>query len=171
MSKYMPDYYYNNIFDINYKKLKKENIKNIFFDVDNTILTYSNNYPDKKVVDLFDKLKKDGFNCILFSNSNSNRINNIKKSLKIDAITSCMKPLKRKYKYVLKKYKKEECIFIGDQIMTDVLGAKRNGFKVILLDRLDSNEPITTNIWRFIEKRVIRVLNKKYNFEKGKYYE
>lgn len=171
MNKYMPDYYYKNIFEINYNKLKKNNIKYLFFDVDNSILPYTMNYPQENTKKLFNKLKKDDFKCILFSNSNSKRIFNIKNALKVDAYTSCMKPLNKNYKKVLNNYKKEECIFIGDQIMTDVFGAKRNGFKVILLDRLDNKEPITTNFWRFLEKIVIKKLNKKYNFEKGKYYE
>lgn len=171
MNKYMPDYYYNNIFDINYDKLKENNIKYLFFDVDNTILPYTENYPQEKVINLFNKLKKDGFVCILFSNSNSKRIINIKNRLDIDAYTSSMKPLKKNYKKVVKMYKRENSIFIGDQIMTDVFGAKRNNFKVILLDRIDNIEPITTKIWRFLEKKVIKILNKKYNFEKGKYYE
>ena len=29
-------------------------------------------------------------------------------------------------------YDKDKCVFIGDQIMTDVIGAKRNGLYVIL---------------------------------------
>ena len=38
------------------------------------------------------------------------------------------------YNYALsddKKYKPEECAFIGDQIMTDVIGAKRNNLFII----------------------------------------
>lgn len=167
MNLFIPDAYYNNVFDINFNKLKKNNFKFIFFDVDNTLLPYTENIPSKKINDLFNKLKKDGFKLILISNSNSSRINNIKTILDVDAYTSSMKPLKKKYKKIIKKYEKEKCVFIGDQIMTDVLGAKRNKLYVVLLDRIDEKEPITTKFWRFLEKIVMKI-NK---FERGKYYE
>ena len=35
--KFLPNVYSENIFTINYKKLKEENIKCLLFDVDNTI--------------------------------------------------------------------------------------------------------------------------------------
>ena len=171
MNLFLPDAYYNNIYDINFDKLKENGINYLFFDVDNTILSYKDELPDKNIIKLFNKLKKDGFECILFSNSASHRIDNIKNKLNIDAYTSSMKPLKKNYKKVLKKYNKKECAFIGDQIMTDVLGAKRNGFFVILLDRIDSTEPITTRFWRILENKIIKKLNKKNNFKKGKYYD
>ena len=36
-----PDAYYKNIYEIDYKELKNIGIKNIFFDVDNTIIPYT----------------------------------------------------------------------------------------------------------------------------------
>ena len=35
--KYLPDIYKKNIFDINYNKLKKKDIKCLIFDLDNTL--------------------------------------------------------------------------------------------------------------------------------------
>lgn len=171
MNLFLPDAYYDKIFNINYKKLKELNIKYLFFDVDNTILKYSENIPNEEIKKLFDKLKKEKFICILFSNSANSRIKKISEFLNVESYTFCMKPLKKEYKKVLKKYPKKNCVFIGDQIMTDVLGAKRNNFYVILLDRIDSKEPITTRFWRIIENKIIKKLNKKYNFSRGKYYE
>ena len=56
----------------------------------------------------------------------------------------------------MKEYNKNESIFIGDQFMTDILGAKRSGFKIILVNRLLDKEPIVTKFWRFFEKRIIK---------------
>ena len=36
----IPDAYYENIFEIDYAKLKNIGIKYIFFDIDNTIIPY-----------------------------------------------------------------------------------------------------------------------------------
>lgn len=170
MNKYVPDMYIKSIYDININKLKKMGIKNIFFDVDNTLLKYEENIPNKKTIDFINKLKEN-FNCFLFSNSNNDRIKNISNSFDINAYTSCMKPLKKKYIEVINEYNKEECIFIGDQLMTDVLGAKRNNLKVILVDSLGGVEPLTTRFWRTLERRKLKKLKKNNKFIKGKYYD
>lgn len=164
-----PDAYYKNIFDIDYKELKDLGIKNIFFDVDNTIIPYTLDKVSTKEIDLFTKLKKD-FNLVIASNSNSSRVNSIINDLGITGYTSCMKPSNKVYKKVKKEYKVEESIFIGDQFMTDVLGAHKNGFKVILVDRLENIEPFTTKFWRMCEYFVIRKLKKNNEFNKGNYY-
>ena len=95
----------------------------------------------------------------------------VKDILNVDVYYSSMKPLKKNYKKVLKKYKPEECVFIGDQIMTDVIGAKRNNLFIIFVDRINDEEPIYTKFWRFFEKIVLKRYKKKNILEKGKYYE
>lgn len=166
-----PDMYKKNIYDINYEKLLLMGKKYLFFDLDNTVIPYKKNIVSQQTVNLFDKLNNMGFKCFLFSNSNIQRLRRFKAQLGIDIYHSSMKPLKRNYKKILKEYKKEECVFIGDQIMTDVLGAKRNSLYVIFVDKLGEYEPIYTKFWRFFERIILKKYNKKNIFKKGKYYE
>lgn len=171
MSKLKPDMYKKNIYDIDYDKLKKMGKKYLFFDVDNTLISYLDNKPTKENKELFLKLKKMGFKCFLFSNSHNGRIKPFTDELKIDAYIGSMKPLKKNYKKVLEKYDKDKCVFIGDQIMTDVIGAKRNGLFVIFLDRINENEPIYTRFWRFFERFILNSYEKKDILIKGRYYD
>lgn len=166
----IPDAYYKDIYTIDYDKLKRTGIKNIFFDVDNTIITYEENIPSKELVDFINKLKKE-FNIEVISNSKSKRVLKIINKLEISGYYFSMKPLKKNYKKIMKKYKKEECIFIGDQFMTDVIGAKRNDLKIILVDRISKNEPLFTRFWRFFEKKKVNKLNKNNKFCWYKYYD
>ena len=80
-----------------------------------------------------------------------------------------MKPLKRKYKKILKiyKYKESEIAAIGDQILTDVFGANRVGITSIFVDKLSKEDKLFTKINRKIEKRILKRLNKKGIYEKG----
>ena len=126
MKRIIPDMYKKNIYEINYEKLKKMVKKYLFFDLDNTIISYLQNKPTKENKILFDKLKKMGFEVFIFSNSPSNRLEPFEKELNVKAFSGSMKPLKKGYKKVLNMYDKDKCVFIGDQIMTDVIGAKRN---------------------------------------------
>ena len=58
MSRFVPTMYKKNIFEIDYEKLKKENVKVLLFDFDNTIIEKGNYVVSKKIVTLFNKLKK-----------------------------------------------------------------------------------------------------------------
>lgn len=166
----VPDAYYKNIYEIDYNNLKEKGIKNIFFDVDNTLIPYTEDVIRKDNVELINKLKKD-FNIVIVSNSMSNRVLKIVKDLDVKAYYSSMKPLKRTYKKILKEYNKNESIFIGDQFMTDVLGAKRMGFKIIFVDRISNIEPISTKFWRIIEQQILKKYKKNNTFVLGRYYD
>ena len=53
MDKFIPDIYEKSIYTINYKKLKKNGIKCLLFDLNNTIAGYDTNYPTEKLRELF----------------------------------------------------------------------------------------------------------------------
>ena len=55
----IPNAYYKSIFDIDYDKLKKKGYKYLFFDVDNTIISYKEDSVNKEILKLFKKLKKE----------------------------------------------------------------------------------------------------------------
>ena len=167
MFKFKPDMYKKDIYEINYEKLQDLGIKYLFFDLDNTIITYKENMPNDKIMTLFFRLEEMGFKLFIFSNSYEKRLLPFKDKLNVEIYFSSMKPFKKNYKKVLNKYKKEECAFIGDQIMTDVIGAKRNGLFVIFVDKLDEYEPIRTKFCRFFEGFVLRNFNKNKILEKG----
>ena len=49
----------------------------------------------------------------------------------------------------------EETAVIGDQLFTDIRGGNRIGLMTILVDPLDTNEPIHVRIKRIFEKFII----------------
>ena len=167
----IPDAYYQDVYKIDFNKIYKKGFRFIFFDVDNTLIPYTENKIRKENKKLIDEIKKIGLTPIIISNSHSNRIDSIIKDLEIEGFTFSKKPLKLTYKKILRKYEKDKCIFIGDQLMTDVLGAKRNDFKVILVDRILNIEPIYTKFWRFFENKKLKKYKKSNFFEIGKYYD
>ena len=166
----VPNAYYKSIFDIDYKRLKSIGINNIIFDVDNTLIPYDKYTLEKEYSNKLTELKKD-FNIIIMSNSRSDRVFKIVKDLDVEAYYSSMKPLKKNYKKILNKYNRDECVFIGDQFMTDILGAKRMKCKVILVDRINNKEPIYTKFWRFFEFFVANILHMKKSFKRHSYFD
>ena len=128
--------------------------------------------PDVKVKELFARLEED-FKVIIISNSPKNRIRPFKEKLNVDCAYSSKKPFKTKYKKILELYnfKIDEVACIGDQILTDILGANRMGFTSILVNRVAKYETIFTRFNRFFEKFILKKLAKKNLLVMGEYYD
>lgn len=172
MDLFIPDMYQKSIYTIDYKKLKKRGIKCLLFDLDNTLVPYSKDVPTTKVKDLFLKLEED-FKVIIMSNSGKTRLTPFKEQLNVDVAFSSCKPLKKKYKKIMKlyNYKDTEMAAIGDQLVTDIFGANRNNITSILVNPIGENEPVTTRFNRSIERKIYKRLLNKGILEKGKYYD
>ena len=93
MQKYIPKMYKKNIFDVNYEKLKKNGIKCILFDLDNTLLTVNSNKIDKKIGNFINKLKKDFSIYVISNNSNKKRLEIVTNTFDIQYIYFSLKPL------------------------------------------------------------------------------
>ena len=168
----IPDVYQKSIYSINYKKLKKNGIKCLLFDLDNTIVPCKEKEPDQKLKELFAKLEED-FKVIIISNSNKTRLTPFKEKLNVDVAFSSRKPFKKKYKRILELYhfKDNEIACIGDQLLTDILGANRMGFTSILVNRMARYEFISTRINRFFERFFLKKIAKENILVMGEYYD
>ena len=172
MNNFIPDIYEKNVFTIDYKKLKSNGIKCILFDLDNTLAPLANDKPSKDIKELFAYIDDLNMKAIILSNSKKKRVAPFKEILNVDSACLAMKPLKRKYKKVLKMYgyKFSEVAAVGDQILTDVYGANRIGIMSIFVDKLSDDEKLITKFNRNFEKMILNNLKKKGVYEFEKYY-
>lgn len=170
---YKADMYQKDIFSINYNKLKEMGIKVLVFDLDNTIIEKKKNVVDDKVKELFKRLKKD-FKVIIISNTwNRKKIEYVSKKLDIEYIMNARKPFKYGYNKAkgLSNTSVRNICMIGDQLLTDILGAKKMGYYCCLVDPIHQSELILTKFNRLIEYFIFKRLNKKYNIRRGNYYD
>ena len=170
---YTPTYYQKSVHDINYLKLKKEGIKCLLFDLDNTLTPAHSKTLDNKTISLIKKLKKMNFQIIIFSNSINKRVKIFGDLLDIPIMSFTCKPLKRGYLKVLKKYnlQKEEVLAIGDQFLTDIKGANKVGIKCMLLTPIVPKDFAITKINRLIEKIIFKKLSQNKILKEGEYYD
>lgn len=170
---FRPDIYAKSVFDINYDNLKKKHIKCILFDLDNTLVPVNTKKPDKRIKDFINDLKEKGFKVIILSNSKKEKVVNFRNSLEVDASAFSLKPRKKKYIKIMNtfNYKPEEIAAVGDQLLTDVLGANRVGIISILVNPVSKKDEFITLFNRSIERIVYKALERKDLLKKGKYYE
>ncbi len=173
LDKFVPDMHSQSIYRINYEKLAQKGIKCVIFDLDNTIAPVDIEKPTKEAIDLMFKIKDLGMRPILMSNSGKKRVEPFRNGLEIDSCASATKPFSKNYKKILTVYKMEpeQIACIGDQLLTDILGANKMGMMSVLVNPISKKDRSCTLINRVIEKIIMFILEKRDLFKKGKYYD
>ena len=168
MKVFKPKMYQKSIYDINYSILKKQNIKVIIFDLDNTLLGAYQEEPDDKLIKFINELKKD-FKIIVASNNTKARVKKVCDKLDCDYLYSILKPTKLMKKYFKKKFNYDfsETVIIGDQVVTDILLGNRLNIYTILVDPREDKDLKITKFNRFLEKNIM----KRIKIKRGEYYE
>lgn len=164
LKNYIPTECYKTVYDIDFNKLYETGKRILLFDLDNTLISYREFKLPSKVLGLFASLEQRGFKIVLISNNTTNRLLTALDGAKIDFIANAKKPLKigfNKLYSLYPNFKKQEVILIGDQLMTDCLGANSFGIDVILVKTIErESEKWYTKINRRLEKRVLKRLYK-----------
>lgn len=157
-----PKLYLDSVKEINIELLKKYNLKGIILDVDNTLIDYDKNMPEG-IEEWANKLKKFGILLCIVSNSNQKvKVEKIAKQLNIPYVFFAKKPLKcgfKKAKSILNLENEQICV-VGDQILTDILGANRSHMFSILVKPISQKDIWITKIKRPIENKIIKSYKK-----------
>ena len=172
MKLFIPKMYQQSIYTIDYDKLKKNNIKCLLFDLDNTCVGYREKFPTKELEELFNNLTKKGFKVIIFTNAPQRRVVPFVK-LHIICHSSSKKPFQKNFRKIMKKYRlaKEEICIIGDQLFTDILGGNKVGIMTCLVEPLTKEDFILTKIFRMTEHVIFKIMASKEILTKGEYYD
>lgn len=164
--KCIPDEYVSDVFHIDYSRLFAMGKRVIFFDLDNTLISYKETIPNQNVINLINSLKEIGYEIMVVSNSPKKRVKIASDLLNVEHVNLALKPTKFGFKRALrkckKKYKKEEVLEVGDQLLTDVYGSRRMNFYTILVKAIDHKTEVkVTKLNRIRERRIINTIKNK----------
>ena len=131
-------------------------IKRLIFDIDNTLVPHGAP-ADKRAIELFERLKRIGFKCCLISNNQEPRVKMFNEKIQVDYVYDAHKPSTRNYRKAMEIMGTDtgSTIFIGDQLFTDVWGAKRAGIPNMLVKPIHPKEEIQIVLKRYLEKIVL----------------
>ena len=131
---WFPDSYVASIYSVDFKKLYDEGYRGIIFDVDNT-LVHHGAHADERAKKFFEYLRTIGYVTLLLSNNAEPRVQSFKEEVGATAyIYKANKPGKRGYEKAMDMLgtDTDTTLFCGDQIFTDIWGAKRCGIRTIM---------------------------------------
>ena len=153
---FFPDRYVASTYVINFEKLYEEGYRGLIFDIDNTLVPHGAP-ADARAVELFERLKRIGFKCCLISNNKEPRVKMFNEKIQVDYVYDAHKPSTKNYIKAMEimNTNQENTVFVGDQLFTDVWGAKRAGIANILVKPIHPKEEIQIVIKRRLEKIVL----------------
>ena len=162
--KFIPFAHAQSIYEIDTEFYKRNGVKTLFMDLDNTLDSFRAREPKQETKDLVNNLKSSGLTPIIISNNKAHRVSGYANLLGVEFLSSARKPFSKKIKAEIAKrgLNKDEVMLVGDQMMTDVLAAKGAGIKVVLTEKLVKEDQWTTHINRIFD-RPIRAYHRKHN--------
>jgi len=151
-----PCEYVESTYKIDFEKLYNQGYRGVIFDIDNTLVPHGAP-ADERAISLFKELKALGFNCMLLSNNKEPRVKMFNDAVEVSYIHKAGKPKPSAYKNAMLKLgtTKDNTIFVGDQIFTDICGANLAGIRTVLVKPIHPKEEIQIVLKRYLEKIVL----------------
>ena len=155
-SAFYPDEYLDSTYKIDFEAFYKRGMRGIIFDVDNTLVPHGAP-ADKRAAELFDKLHRMGYRTMLLSNNKEPRVKTFAEKVGEDYLYKAGKPKRGGYLRAMERMgtKAESTLFVGDQLFTDVWGAKRSNIYAVLVKPIHPKEEIQIVLKRYLERIVL----------------
>ncbi|MBS1724602.1 MAG: YqeG family HAD IIIA-type phosphatase [Armatimonadetes bacterium] len=147
-----------NIESINLAGLWADGKRLILLDVDNTLIPWRSHDIPETVHAWLASARQIGFDfCILSNTRNPERLAKLAAAMEVEAIRDKFKPSRAMYNAALAKFGRtpSEAVMVGDQLLTDVLGANRAGIDAIWIKPIGQREFVGT---RLLSRNVERIL-------------
>lgn len=161
LQRFYPDEYVESAYGIDYKGLYASGFRAIVYDIDNTLVEHGAP-ADERSRKLIRELQEMGYRIMMLSNNKEPRVKMFCDAVGTNYIYKAGKPAQKNYKKAMQDMGTipQQTLFVGDQLFTDVWGAKKAGMKTYLVKPIHPKEEIQIVIKRFFEKIVLHYYKK-----------
>ena len=162
---FIPFAHAQSIYEIEYDFFKRNGVKTLFIDLDNTLDSYKAKEPKERTINYVKGLSDAGITPVIISNNKAHRVCGYANLLGVEFLSSAHKPFSRRLKAEITKrgLKNDEVMLVGDQMMTDVLAARGAKIRVVLTEKVVKEDQWTTHINRIFDRPIRRYHRKKGN--------
>jgi HAD superfamily phosphatase (TIGR01668 family) len=146
------------ITDVDLAGLRARGVRGVIVDLDNTIVGFRELAPLEEDARWVRRAKELDVRVVVLTNNGTPWAAQIARDLGVPCIAKARKPLPAGFRRALRvlDVRAEEAVVIGDQLFTDVLGARLARIEVILVEPLVRHDPWNTRPLRWIERLVMR---------------
>jgi HAD superfamily phosphatase (TIGR01668 family) len=163
-ARFFPDRIVSTPEEIDFEALAAQGVRIVLVDIDNTIALHGSTTADAFAERVIERIKNTGLCPVIVSNAGFERARSYADSLGVSFIAHARKP---SIDSICQDLAQRDCphenaLVIGDQLLTDVLSARRAGIPVILTEKRSQKEFFTVRIKRPIESILIMLGGRSY---------
>lgn len=162
LEQFYPDNETESAYGIDYGRLYEAGYRGVIFDIDNTLVPHGAP-ADERAVGLFAALHELGFETLLLSNNKEPRVKSFGDAVGAGYIFKAGKPGRAGYERAMEQMgtRPDNTVFVGDQLFTDVWGAKKAGIVTYLVKPIHPKEEIQIVLKRRLERIVLYFYHRK----------
>lgn len=156
LRRFFPDNEADSAYAIDYKGLYAGGYRGIIFDIDNTLVPHGAPADDRAMA-LFAGLREMGYETCALSNNKEPRVKSFCDKVGSRYIFKAGKPGRAGYEKAMEQMgtNRKNTLFVGDQLFTDVWGARRVGIVTYLVKPIHPKEEIQIVLKRKLERIVL----------------
>jgi HAD superfamily phosphatase (TIGR01668 family) len=162
--KIIPNLITDGVLDLNAEFLTQRGIKLLLCDLDNTLAPYGGKPPSQALLDWKKSLDDANIEVFIVSNTRKLRADLFAKQFGADYIKHAHKPWTENVLMVINErgLERSQVMMVGDQLLTDVLGANLCGVTSVLVRPISLNNPL---YWlrNLAERGILRLFYGKNN--------
>lgn len=160
LSAYRPKLLAASVYELPLERLRDQGIRALVLDLDNTLLPYNGMEVSAALEEWVRRVRSCGLQVLLLSNNSQERVEPIAQALQVDCLWKAGKPGRQAFLQAAERLGLEpgQCAAVGDQLMTDVIGASRAGLYAVLVNPIAWKEFPGTKVNRLAERLLLRAM-------------
>jgi HAD superfamily phosphatase (TIGR01668 family) len=157
-----PDAVVDSVADIGLDLLRRWQIEGVVLDLDNTIVAWHRSEVTPAAQRFVQLLHSAGLKICLLTNNYGAHARTVADAIGAQIVRAALKPLPGGFRRALASMQvtPQTAVAIGDQLFTDVLGAKLVGMRAILVMPVAQREFLTTRFLRWLERPIVERLKR-----------
>ena len=154
MSLIVPQHLFRNVTHISLPFLKRNGIRGLVLDVDNTLTAHDSQEISPAVEKWLKVMKRGGIRLMLGSNNTRKRVAPFARRLGLEYVSFCCKPAPIWLLRAMRRWKlpKNAIALVGDQLFTDQLAGSLYGARVLVVRPMYEDPKPTVRFKRKLEK-------------------
>lgn len=151
-----PTFWLKNVMQIDKEFLKKNRVRALILDMDNTLSMHDDPAAEDGVSEWLDEMRRLGVKMRVVSNNNTRRVEPLAKALGLEFTANGAKPLTFGVNRAVKamKVSRRETLVVGDQIFTDIAAGNLAGIRTVLVEPFHLENKWTFKLKRRVESLV-----------------
>ena len=153
---FKPTFWLKNVLAIDEEFLKKNRVRALVLDMDNTLSMHGNPAAEDGVMEWLDEMRRLGIKMRVVSNNTKKRVAPLAAKLGLEFTANGAKPLAFGVLRAVRAMRvpRSETLVVGDQIFTDVMAGNFAGIRTVLVEPFHLEKTWTFRLKRRVESLV-----------------